>query len=461
MNCETGQAKDMTATKCQFDTVIVGMGNTGLSCARFLADQNINFAIIDSRESPPMLDTVRSGFPNVPFHTGSLDTKFLLDTENILISPGVSLREPEIESAIAAGVKVYGDVELFSRFVDAPVLAITGSNGKSTVTTLVSEVTRAAGLNTAVGGNLGTPVLDLLGDENTDVFVLELSSFQLETVNSLKPLASVVLNVTEDHMDRYSGFIDYRNAKSRIYRNAKVMVINRDDQNVYGMIQPGRRTVTYTTTVPDENGYGVRAFGKEGWIVKGGEKLMPVQDLGIPGIHNISNALAVFALCNVLEIPSNVTAGVLRTFRGLPHRCQLICEENGIRWINDSKGTNIGATHAAVNGFAGDRNIILIAGGDSKGADFSSLAEDVIQHIKFMVVIGRDAGKIRRSLEGLTEIASAVDMQDAVSKAGDKAEPGDIVLLSPACSSLDMYTDYRERGETFARAVKSLLNKHG
>ena len=451
----------MAVTKCQFDTVIVGMGNTGLSCARFLSGQNASFAITDSRAHPPMLDAVKSRFPDIPVHTGGLSRELLLDTKNILISPGVSLQEPEIQTAIAAGVNVYGDVELFSQYVDAPVIAITGSNGKSTVTTLVSEVTKAAGMNTAVGGNLGTPVLDLLMEENVDIYVLELSSFQLETVNSLRPLASVVLNITEDHMDRYSYFSEYCNAKSRIYRNATVMVINRDDQEVFRMIQPGRRVITFTTTEPVNSEYGIRTFDQKDWIVRGREKLMQVQELGIPGIHNISNALAVFALCDVIRIPVRVTAGVLQQFSGLPHRCQLVREENGIRWINDSKGTNTGATKAAVNGLADNRNIILIAGGDSKGADFSRMSNDVRRHIKYLVLIGRDAGKIRKSLEGCTDITDATDMKDAVIKAAAKAEGGDIVLLSPACSSQDMYTDYRERGETFVNAVNEYLNKHG
>ena len=444
----------------QFDMVIAGMGQTGLSCARFLADRGISFAMTDSRESPPMLDTIRHEFAGIVTCPGGLDEELLLHAGTILLSPGISPDEPALKAARQAGVEMFGDVELFCRHAHAPLVAITGSNGKSTVTTLVAEMARAAGRKTAVGGNVGTPALDLLQQQGTEIFVLELSSFQLETLVSLNAIAAVVLNISEDHMDRYDNLQSYARAKERIYQGNGIMVLNRDDPLVMAMRQPHRNAVTFGLDEPVAADYGVVTDGDRHWLVCGDDRIIAADELLISGAHNLANALAAIALADVLQLPRENICNVLRTFPGLPHRCQWVADINGVRWINDSKGTNVGATCAAVKGLANNRNIVLLAGGDGKGADFSALARIAQEHLRTAILIGRDAPRIRQVLDAHVPVIDAIGLPEAVQAAAEVAHAGDIVLLSPACASLDMFADYCERGNVFSRAVHALVKAY-
>jgi len=443
----------------QFNTVIVGMGKTGFSCARFLASRNVHFAMTDSRKNPPMLTALRKEFAHVPLYTGGFDAQVLAGAEQLVLSPGVSRSDPAIVAAAANGVRICGDIELFCRQAPAPIVAITGSNGKSTVTTLVGEMARAAGLKAGVGGNLGTPALDLLAEGEADIYVLELSSFQLETVSSLNATAAVVLNVSEDHMDRYSSMHDYTEAKARIYAGDGAMVINLDDPAVVNMQRKGRVTRCFTLREPQGEEYGVHSYDDVRWLVRGRAQLMPVTEIRMAGDHNVANALAALALGDILKLPQGHMLNVLRTFPGLRHRCQWTGEINGVRWYNDSKGTNVGASCAAIKGLATHRNLVLIAGGDGKGADFSSLAEIASTYLRAAVLIGRDGPAIKKVLQNIVPVRDAGDMDDAVMKAASLAERGDVVLLSPACASFDMFEDYRARGEAFISAVNRLAGR--
>lgn len=454
------QKTAMTDTN-RYDMVIAGMGQTGLSCARFLAARGISFAMTDSRENPPMLDTIRREFPGVVTSPGGLDEDLLLHTGTILLSPGISPAEPALDAARKAGVEMFGDVELFSRYVHAPVIAVTGSNGKSTVTTMVAEMSRTAGRKTAVGGNLGTPALDLLQGGDPEIFVLELSSFQLETVVSMNATAAVVLNISEDHMDRYDSLQSYTSAKERIYQGDGAMILNRDDALVMAMLQPGRRCITFGLDEPaGADDYGVITDADRQWLVRGADRIIAADELLVSGAHNRANALAAIALADVVQLPRENICNVLRTFPGLPHRCQWVADIHNVRWINDSKATNVGATCAAVTGLANNRNIVLLAGGDGKGADFSRLEVIARKYLRTAILIGRDAPQIRRVLDKHVPVIDAIGLPEAVRAAAKAARPGDIVLLSPACASLDMFTDYRDRGDVFTRTVHALENDH-
>ena len=457
MNCLARKITEMKETERHFDTVIIGMGETGFSCARFLSGQKMQFAMIDSRETPPMRQVIENAFPEVPLFTGGFDPDLLCHANNLLLSPGVSIHEPAIIKAKNAGVSVYGDIELFCRQARSPVIAVTGSNGKSTVTTLIAEMASAAGKKIGVGGNLGPPALDLLKNPEPELYVLELSSFQLETVSSLNAVAAVVLNISEDHMDRYSSIDEYASVKSNIYNGNGTMVLNLDDPRVGNMYRDGRCIIGYTLSDPGEGTFGVRSYGNTEWVVYGREKIIPTGKLLIHGSHNISNVLAAIALSKVLQLQESAVIQVLHNFPGLPHRCQLVTKIGGVTWINDSKGTNIGATCAAITGLAADKNIILIAGGDGKGADFSLLSEVAKKHLFSAVVMGRDGPRIKSVLQSFIPVIEVINMDSAVATAASLAREGDIVLLSPACASFDMFKNYRERGESFIQAVNKMV----
>jgi UDP-N-acetylmuramoylalanine--D-glutamate ligase len=336
------------------------------------------------------------------------------------------------------------------------VLAVTGSNGKSTVTSLLGAMCRAAGLDTAVGGNLGTPALELLRTPEPELYVLELSSFQLETTWSLEPRAATVLNISPDHMDRYAGLEDYAAAKARIFHGGGTMVLNGDDARVLAMARPGRALVRFGLGAPPAEGdYGLVAQGGEPWLARGTRRLMPASEVSLTGRHNLANVLAAMALAEAAGVPFDAMKRAVLAFQGLPHRSELIAERDGVRWINDSKGTNVGATLAALNGM--DRPAVLIAGGDGKGQDFGALRAAVVQRARAVVLIGRDAPRIAEVLAGTVPLVSAADLPAAVAQARALARPGDAVLLSPACASFDMFRNYQHRGEAFAAAVREAL----
>jgi UDP-N-acetylmuramoylalanine--D-glutamate ligase len=438
-------------------TVVVGMGKTGLSCARHLARRGVQFAVTDSRADPPELESFRRELPAVPCHPGGLPPALLVASQRVVVSPGVSLRDPALAAAAAAGAEMVGDIELFAREVRAPVVAITGSNGKSTVTTLLGEMAREQGLEVRVGGNLGTPALDLLGEREPQLYVLELSSFQLETTQSLDAVAATVLNVTPDHMDRYGDLDEYREAKRRVYRGHGAMVINRDDPLVAAMVEPGRRVFGFTLGRPAQGDYGLLEDAGGSWLARGERALLARRDLRIQGLHNAANALAALALGEVVGLDLDPMLRALRRFAGLPHRCMWVAAGDGVDWYNDSKGTNVGATVSALRGMDCRGRVVLIAGGDGKGADFAALRPAVQERARAVVLIGRDGPRIGRALQGTVPMRSAPDMRAAVAAARALARAGDAVLLSPACASFDMYASYVARGEDFAAAVRQEL----
>lgn len=436
---------------------VIGMGKTGLSCARFLNDHGEKFSWFDTREVPPSLSDIGKLFPDADFYCGSLDASLLCNASEIIVSPGVSVMEPALQLATQAGVSLVGDIELFVRATNKPIIAITGSNAKSTVTTLVGEMAAACGLRAGVGGNLGTPVLDMLAeDAKNDCYVLELSSFQLETTFSLQAAVAIILNISDDHMDRYSSLQDYTLAKKKIYKNASHVIFNRADH----LTSPTSDTSTQQSSFGLDNcekGVGVAERHGENWLMLNGIiPLMRTADIRIAGSHNIANVAAAFAIAIAAGWDLAACANAVRQFKGLPHRCQWVAEKNGVRFYNDSKGTNIGATVAAIEGLAGNKNIVLIAGGDSKGADFSQLAPVVKQHVRQLVLIGRDAEQIAAACADVKQVR-ARSMVDAVQQSQQLAVDGDVVLLSPACASFDMFDGYEDRGRQFCAAVEALV----
>ena len=438
----------------QFDSVIIGLGLTGLSCARHLAGQGETIAVVDTRTEPPQLAVLHAELPDVPVYLGELSAAPLAGAGRLIISPGMSVHEPAIAAARQAGIPVLGDIELFSRVATAPVVAVTGANGKSTVTSLVAGMARMAQRRVAAGGNLAPPALELLAEPDVDLYVLELSSFQLETTDSLNAAAAAVLNVSADHMDRYSGMADYAAAKARIYNGDGVMVINLDDPLVAAMRDQQREVLMFTLNDPgiDDAVFGLR----NGWLVRGAQRLLPRSELAIKGAHNLANALAALALGSAINLPMVAMLETLRHFTGLPHRCQWVARKYDAEWFDDSKGTNVGASVAAIEGLAGADDVVLIAGGDGKGADFSDLATAMVGRVHSVILLGRDAERIAAVIPDSIAVHHVADMETAVATAAECVRPGDKVLLSPACASLDMFRDYKQRGEIFAAAVRAL-----
>jgi len=464
----------------QPDILIVGLGTTGLSVARFLAKnaagrgvgspqgdtrgaesmegfrrQGLAFAVADSRMAPPGLAELHAECPGAEVHRGAYDAALFARFKTLVVSPGVAVAEPAIQAAAAAGAEIIGDIELFAGHVNAPVIAITGSNGKSTVTTLVGELLAAAGRRVAVGGNIGTPALDLLAGDAADVYVLELSSFQLETTHGLKPLAGTVLNVSEDHMDRYADLAAYAGAKGEVYHGAGVAVVNRDDAWSLGLAaqSDAARSVSFGLDAPAAGSWGMVEQDGEAWLARGDALLVRERDLTLRGRHNMANALAALALVETAGVDPASVIGALRRFGGLPHRSQFVGHFAAMDWVNDSKGTNVGATAAALAGQAAP--VVLIAGGIGKGQDFSPLRPLLAGKARGVVLIGQDAGLIAEAWRGIVPMVRAADMGDAVQKAMEMGQPGDVVLLSPACASFDMFRGYDHRGEMFAAEVRA------
>ena len=432
--------------------LVLGLGRTGLSCARYLHRKGIAVRVADTRAEPPGAAALREQVPGAELHTGAFAPALLEGVAQVVISPGLPLRQPLVAEAGRRGLPVVGDIELFAREAPAPVAAITGTNGKSTVTALLAELANAAGRSALAGGNLGEPALDLLERPVPELYVLELSSYQLETTQSLRTGVATVLNVSPDHLDRYDSLEDYATAKSRIFDGSEAAVVNRDDERVRAMPLRGQRVLDFSVRDPDADYSLLR--GAEPLLACRGEPLMPLSAMRLQGEHNAANALAALAMCEVLELPRGPVLEALASFAGLPHRAQWVADVDGVRYVNDSKGTNVGATIAAVAGLAGP--LVLIAGGDGKNQDFTPLRAAFAGKVRHVVLIGRDAPALAAALGGACATESAPDMRAAVAAARAAARPGDTVLLSPACASLDMYRDYAHRGEEFAAAVRSL-----
>jgi len=433
--------------------VIVGLGRTGLSAARYLNAQGWRVAVTDTRAAPPALEALRALDAGIALRLGGLDATLLDEALCVVASPGISLAEPFFAAARRRGLEIVGDIELFARAAHAPVAGITGTNGKSTVTTLLARMAQRAGVAVRVGGNLGEPALELLSDEAA-LYVLELSSFQLETTSSLECRAATVLNVSPDHLDRYASIGEYAAAKARIFARCDTAVINLDDPLVVGMPRSVRRTLSFSLRATVGADYAVATHSHEWWLTRGGTPLLPVAAMRIKGLHNAANALAALALGEALELPLAAMLAELREFAGLPHRSQWVAEVRGVTYINDSKGTNVGATLAAVGGMAGP--LVMIAGGDGKNQDFAPLAAAFRGKVRHTVLIGRDAPHIARALTGVCTLESCATLPEAVRAAARAARPGDTVLLSPACASFDMFQDYAHRGQVFAQAVREL-----
>ena len=445
--------EDMVANERR--TLVVGLGKTGLSVARYLSGRGLPVAIVDSRAEPPGLEALRADLPaDVALFLGGFEAAAFERAEQIIVSPGVALATPQIAAARARGVAVIGDIELFAQAAAAPVVAITGSNGKSTVTTLLSAMAQRAGLQVRTGGNIGTPALDLLAETEPDLYLLELSSFQLETTHSLQPAAAVVLNISADHLDRYPDIEAYAAAKAGVYRHATLQVVNADDPAAARLADPERPQVRYTQQVPAAGDYGIRASAGSRWLACGDEWIMPVAGIGMSGRHNSGNALAALALGAALGLPRDAMIEALREFHGLPHRMQRITVRDGVSWYNDSKGTNVGATLAAIDGIEG--KVVLIAGGDAKDADLSPLVAALQRKGRGAVLMGKAAAELQALLTGTLPVVRADAMAQAVGLAAGMAQPGDAVLLSPACASTDMFRDFQERGDVFVAAVREL-----
>ena len=435
--------------------VVVGLGATGLSCARYLYAQNLPFCVIDSRKQPPGLDELQREMPEVQVYAGDYPTEIVAHASELVVSPGVAMSEPIIREALTAGVTVVGDIDLFMRAATAPVVGITGSNAKSTVTELLGKMAGAAQLNVGVGGNLGTPALELLAD-HCELYVLELSSFQLERAAALHLQVATVLNVSPDHLDRHGDLAGYRQVKHRIFRGCGNVVVNRGDPNTLPVLDVDLPVVGWCMREPESGDFGLREHDGVEYLCRGDQQLLRVQDLGLKGRHNVANALAALALGYSVGLPLAAMTTTLQTFKGLPHRCELVAQHEGVRYVNDSKGTNVGSVEAALRGLGGERDIILIAGGQGKGADFSQLQQAVTQHCKALVLIGEDASLLQQVLHASAPVTLASSMEEAVTIAVAAASFGDTVLLSPACASFDMFTGYVHRGEAFRNAVEQL-----
>ncbi|KTC72487.1 UDP-N-acetylmuramoylalanine--D-glutamate ligase [Legionella birminghamensis] len=440
--------------------LVAGLGKTGRSIAGYLHRRNLPFVVFDTRPQPEGLSEFRAMFPGVDIFLGQFPDEIYDQLKEIITSPGISLDEPFLQKALERKIPVIGDIECLARDIQVPVIAITGTNGKSTVTSLVGEMARKAGFSVAVAGNIGAPVLDLLDDDNDyNLWVLELSSFQLDLIYSLSPVAATILNITPDHLDRHHSIEAYRFSKQRIYRRARLCLYNRDDWQTAPIdLEPTQKTVSFGFSKPTTEEWGIIRQADMISLAQGEDCVISIDDIRIKGKHNWQNALAACALATAAGIDVQSIREVLTHFSGLPHRCQWVRTLDGVDWINDSKGTNIGAAISAISGIGGamQGRIILIAGGLGKGADFSELRAPVSEYVRSVILIGKDADLIEEALTGLVPVLRAASLDDAVAMAKAEAQAGDVVLLSPACASMDMFKDFNHRGEAFSEAVRRL-----
>lgn len=446
----------------QLHRIIVGLGTTGLSCARYLRAKNEPFEVVDSRLNPPGLAQFKLEFPDVALSLGEFSEELLCRADELLLSPGVSLQTPQIKAAAKAGVRIVGDIAVFCAAVQQPIVAVTGSNGKSTVVTLLAMMMRESGLSVGLGGNLdgeqAAPALDLLRQAPKDIYILELSSFQLETTPRLAAKAAVILNVSDDHMDRYASKHEYEAAKQRIFAGVDNAIVNRDDSASQPWDVAATTVASFGLDAPMKGQWGVIEGNGQAYLACGEERVISVQSLKIAGKHNIANALAALALGDAVGLSHTSMIKALEMFAGLPHRCQWLRTLRGVDYYNDSKGTNVGASIVAIESLGEliRGKLVLIAGGVDKGADFSMMAPVVEKFVKLAILIGRDAKNIAATLKGSIEVIFANSLPEAVQIAAEKASEGDAVLLSPACASFDMFSDFTHRGRVFTETVEGL-----
>ena len=438
--------------------VVAGLGISGVSAVNFLYEKGYRVAVTDSRAVPPGHDQIPADVQRI---FGHLDQELLLSAEEIVISPGLDPKLPAIQAAIAQGIAVISEIQVLRRATDKAIVAITGSNAKSTVTTLIGLMAADAGKKVAVGGNLGRPALDLSKDD-PELYILELSSFQLETTSNLNADVAVVLNLTEDHLDRHGDMMGYHTAKHRIFQGVKKVVHNRDDSLTRPLVPDATPMQSFGLNAPDMNQYGVlKDTDGTMWLAHGRERLLKTQDMYMQGLHNVANALACLALGEAIGLPLAGMLDTLKTFKGLEHRCEFVQELQGVRYYNDSKGTNIGATLAALDGLGAaievnGAKVAIILGGQGKGQDFTALRSALSKFAKLAVLIGEDRALIEAAIEGTTRLVHAESLQQAVELCQQQTQAGDVVLLSPACASFDMFTGYPDRGHQFVRIVNAL-----
>lgn len=451
--------------------LVLGLGATGRASAAWLLEKRARVRAADSREAPPKMGEIRSALAAAEIHTGGFDDELLNDIDTVVVSPGLPLELPIVRAAEQRGLLVLGDVELFALELQdikphakkpIRVIGITGSNGKSTVTSMIGGMCERAGLRTVVAGNIGLPVLDALPRGQADwpdVYVLELSSFQLETTSSLQADVAVMLNISEDHMDRYPTLADYIAAKARLLERSAVQILNRDDPNVIGMATEARTTILFGMNPAEQiHDWGLELVQGDTWLMQGRRRIMRVAELPVAGGHNVCNALAALAACRALNLSEGPLVAALRSFKGLPHRVQRVTSVSGVTFYDDSKGTNVGATVAALKGMS--QKVVLICGGDGKGQDFSPLRDAVREHARAVILIGRDREQIARVLHDLeVPVVRAATMSEAVTLSFGRAKTGDAVLLSPACASFDMFRDYAHRAEVFTNAIAALQQR--
>ena len=438
--------------------VVAGLGISGVAAVNFLHEHGYRVAVTDSRKTPPGHDQIPS---DVQTSFGQLDQELLLQAEEIVISPGLDPQLPEIQAAIALGIAVVSEIQILRRFTDKPIMAITGSNAKSTVTTLIGLMAKDAGVKVAVGGNLGRPALDLTKDD-PELYILELSSFQLETTSNLHAEVAVILNMSEDHLDRHGDMMGYHTAKHRIFQGVKKVVYNRDDSLTRPLVPDATPMQSFGLNAPDMNQYGIlKENDGTMWLARGRERLLKSSEMYIQGTHNIANALACLALGEAIGLPLASMLETLKTFKGLEHRCEFVKEVQGVRYYNDSKGTNIGATLAAIDGLGAaiepqQGKVAIILGGQGKGQDFTALRDALSKYAKLAVLIGEDRAVIEQAIAGTTTLLHAASLQEAVELCQQNTQAHDVVLLSPACASFDMFKGYSERGHQFVECVNTL-----
>jgi len=433
--------------------LVVGLGATGLSCVRFLREQGKRVSVIDSREQPPGLSEMTQSWPEVPVYTGGFDEGVIATTDVLVMSPGVPLATPVIAAAIERGARITSDIELFSRAFQGRKVLITGSNAKSTVTSWLADMASLAKASFVVGGNLGQPALTLL-DQDADLAILELSSFQLELLPAMNADVATVLNVSEDHLDRYPSFEAYQQAKQRVYNGCRHAVFNREDALTTPRLPDEVPTTSFGLDAPAADQFGLIEKDGTEWLARGNDAWLPVSEVALPGRHNLANALACLALGDAIGLPRVAMLESVRGFKGLPHRCELVATVDGVRYVNDSKGTNVGAALAAVEGLGREAQgrLILLVGGQGKDADFTALADPVRTFCKAVFAFGEDQAVLANALGETTHTVAT--MEDALLQASDLAEAGDTILLSPACASFDQFRNFEHRGDAFRSWVE-------
>lgn len=441
-------------------TVVVGLGKTGMSCLAFGVQHNLSIVMMDTRQQPPGLGLMQQQYPDIPLFLGELNSELLLAAETIVLSPGVPLSHPQIAQAQQHGCRIISDIDWFVAHVKAPIIGITGSNGKTTVTTLLGVTLRAAGYKVELCGNIGEPVLAVLEKPVPDYYIMELSSFQLELVESLPLHVAVILNVTEDHLDRYDSFSSYLKAKQRIYLQAQRVVLNMEQPDIhYGVELPEMVKHVALDVMLVAGDFGVMQQEGQSYITRGSDALFNVSTLCLQGKHHQLNVLTVLAICDFLGCPLDDVIASVQQFSGLAHRCQLIKHSNGVKWFNDSKATNVGATIAAVQSIVPELSgrLILIVGGQGKGADFSLLQPVVQQYVDKVMIYGEDACLLQQALhDDLTDLTTFAELSEVVANIETIVKSGDVVLLSPACASFDQFSGFEHRGECFSSWVNKV-----